>query len=75
MGALVREKSDDPGDDVLSRLAIKVGEGVITVDQAVSIGRMLLVGGFETTANTIGLGVLALLSHSEQRKTVHDSPG
>jgi len=68
MGGLVREKSDDPGDDVLSRLAIKVGEGVITVDQAVSIGRMLLVGGFETTANTIGLGVLALLSHSDQRK-------
>jgi len=27
----------------LARLAIKVGEGVITVDQALSIGRMLLV--------------------------------
>jgi cytochrome P450 len=68
MGNLVVTKLQAFGDDVLSRLAAKVDEGVITHDEAVSIGRMLLIGGFETTANTLGLGVLTLLTHQVQRE-------
>jgi cytochrome P450 len=63
---LVEEKRQKPGDDLVSRLAEHVNAGTFSVRDAADVGAFLLFAGHETTANMIGLGVLALLDHPDQ---------
>ncbi|WP_037361613.1 cytochrome P450 [Amycolatopsis orientalis] len=73
LGRLVEKKIHDPADDVLSRLATgQVATGAMTVEEAASMGRLLLVAGHETTANMIALGTVALLEHPDQLAAVRD---
>ncbi|GAA3544609.1 cytochrome P450 [Amycolatopsis ultiminotia] len=73
LGDLVKQKLDDPGDDVLSRLAVEqVATGAMTVDEVASMGQLLLVAGHETTANMIALGTTALLQNPDQLAAVRD---
>lgn len=59
---LVARKSRTLGDDLISRMCVRhVHNGALTSDALVDIVRLLLVNGFETTANMISLGVLMLL--------------
>ncbi|WP_055696454.1 cytochrome P450 [Streptomyces silaceus] len=72
---LVTDKENAPGDDLISRFIEKNREEQIAdhVD-VVTMARLMLVGGHETTANMIALGVLALLEHPEQRAAVQEDP-
>ena len=64
---LLEEKIDSPREDLLSRLARDyLVPGTIDRHEAVEIGMTLLVAGFETTSNMIGLGTAALLRHPDQ---------
>ncbi|MGW0711445.1 cytochrome P450 [Streptomyces sp. NPDC002643] len=63
---LIDAKTTDPDDAVLSTLAARVAAGDITRDEAVLMGILLLIAGFETTANMIALGTMALLEHPDQ---------
>ncbi|MFJ8001445.1 cytochrome P450 [Streptomyces sp. NPDC096310] len=63
---LVRTKRTTPGDDVLTRLAEQVDEGVITDQDAADLGAFLLFAGHETTANMITLSTITLLQHPDQ---------
>ncbi|MEV0072072.1 MULTISPECIES: cytochrome P450 [unclassified Amycolatopsis] len=70
---LVKEKQAEPGDDVLSRLAVEqVTTGKMTADEVAMMGQLLLVAGHETTANMIALGTTALLEHPDQLDLVRD---
>ncbi|GAB3402738.1 cytochrome P450 [Flindersiella endophytica] len=71
---LLERRSDQPGDSVINRLADAVGEEKLTPMELLSTCRLLLVAGFETTANLIGNGMLALLSHPDQWKRLHADP-
>jgi hypothetical protein len=63
----ITAKEKDPGEDLLSRLAVEqVRTGGLTRDELARMGLLLLVAGHETTANMISLGTLALLSHPDQ---------
>jgi cytochrome P450 len=67
LGDLVEKKAADPGDDLLSRLAVEqFGTGGMTRDEIAAMGQLLLVAGHETTANMIALGTVALLENPEQ---------
>jgi cytochrome P450 len=71
---LVEEKLADPGDDLLSRLAIEhVKTGELTPQEAANMGVLLLIAGHETTANMIALGTLALLEHPDQLAALRDA--
>ncbi|MGW2220643.1 cytochrome P450 [Nonomuraea sp. NPDC001684] len=71
--ALVVAKSDDPGDDVLSRLAVEqYRTGAMTLTEISTMGQLLLVAGHDTTANMIALGTAALLAHPDQLAAVRD---
>ncbi|MFD2491474.1 cytochrome P450 [Amycolatopsis jiangsuensis] len=73
LGELVEKKLTDPGDDVLSRLAVEqVATGGMTADEVASMGQLLLVAGHETTANMIALGTTALLQNPDQLAAVRD---
>jgi cytochrome P450 len=72
---LVAEKTRRPGDDLISRVALRhVRTGELSHDALVDIARLLLVNGYETTANMITLGVLALLQAPDQLKKLSDDP-
>jgi cytochrome P450 len=69
---LVEEKRHKPGDDLVSRLAEHVNAGTFSVRDAADVGAFLLFAGHETTANMIGLGVLALLDHPDQLPRLYE---
>lgn len=70
LNELVDAKLNEPGDDVLSRLAHEfLAPGVLDRDELITTAMTLLVAGFETTGNMISLGTAALLHHPEQLRT------
>ncbi|MBL0778297.1 cytochrome P450 [Streptomyces sp. CZ24] len=60
---LVGRKRAHPGDDLISGL---IAREELTDQELAGISLLLLVAGYETTANMIGLGAYALLTHPDQ---------
>lgn len=60
LGELVTAKRAAPTDDILGGLC---ATGELTDEELVNMGFLLLVAGHETTANMLGLGTFALLTH------------
>jgi cytochrome P450 len=69
---LVEDKRREPKDDLVSRLGEHVNAGTFSVRDAADVGAFLLFAGHETTANMIGLGVLALLEHPDQLPRLYE---
>ncbi|WP_433541666.1 cytochrome P450 [Streptosporangium sandarakinum] len=73
LDALVEAKNAEPGDDILSRLAVEqYRSGAMTRREISTMGQLLLVAGHDTTANMIALGTAALLAHPAQLAAVRD---
>jgi cytochrome P450 len=73
LAQLVESKMETPAEDAVSDLAERVKAGELSVKEAAQLGTGLLIAGHETTANMIGLGVLALLQHPEQAAVLRDT--
>jgi cytochrome P450 len=72
---VVDERFDKPGDDLISRMITnQVKTGNLGKDELLHILQLLLVGGFDTTANMIALGTLTLLNHPDQLAMLRDDP-
>jgi len=70
---LVRAKNDDPQDDLLSRLIVDhMRPGTISLRKVVSLARLLLTAGHESTTGTLGVGMAALLYHPDQLALLRD---
>jgi cytochrome P450 len=63
----------EPGDDVVSQIVAAEGDQ-IKPGEMMEICKLLLIAGYENTVNLIGSGVMALLSHPEQWKTLCADP-
>jgi cytochrome P450 len=72
MAAPPKDPEEDSADTV-SDLAERVKAGEISVREAAQLGTGLLIAGHETTANMLGLGVLALLQYPEQLAVLRDT--
>jgi cytochrome P450 len=70
---LITKKMENPAQDAVSDLAERVTAGEISVKEAAQLGTGLLIAGHETTANMIGIGVLALLQNPEQAALLRDT--
>ncbi len=71
----VEAKKGRPDGSVLSTLANEhVANAVITVDEAVELGVLVIGAGHETTANMIGLSILSFLREPEQRALLVAEP-
>ncbi|MBK1787867.1 cytochrome P450 [Prauserella cavernicola] len=68
---LVRDKRTRAGDDMLGEL---VATGELTDEELASIAMILLVAGYEPTANMIALGAFALLEHPAQLAQIRADP-
>src|SRR6202045_228945 len=73
LAQLVEAKMENPAEDAVSDLAERVKAGELSVKEAAQLGTGLLIAGHETTANMIGLGVLALLQYAEQASVLRDT--
>lgn len=73
LAALVEAKMENPAEDAVSDLAERVKAGELSVKEAAQLGTGLLIAGHETTANMIGLGVLALLLNPTQAAVLRDA--
>ena len=72
---IVEERRADPQDDILSGLAQAEEEGDrLDECEMLTMLRLLLIAGNETTVNLIGNGMLALLRHPEQLQRLRDDP-
>lgn len=73
LARLVELKIESPAQDAVSDLAERVKAGELSVKEAAQLSTGLLIAGHETTANMIGLGVLALLEHPDQAAILRDA--
>lgn len=71
---LVTAKERDGGDDLVARLAARIGAGELTHDDVVGVSLLLLIAGHETTANMIGLSAIVLLDHPQQYAALAADP-
>jgi cytochrome P450 len=72
---LVRSKDAAPDDDLLSRLVVDhMRAGTITERKVVSLARLLLTAGHESTTGTLAVGMAALLYHPEQLELLRSDP-
>lgn len=71
LGELVASKRAEPADDLLSDLA---GREDIGLDEVTGVAFLLLLAGYETTTNMLGLGTFALLRHPEQLAELRANP-
>lgn len=73
LAELVEAKMENPAEDAVSDLAERVKAGELSVKEAAQLATGLLIAGHETTANMLGLGVLALLENADQLPAVRDA--
>jgi cytochrome P450 len=72
---LVRRKTAQPEDDLLSRLIVNyMNPGLITERKVVSLARLFLSAGHESSTSTLGLGLAALLYHPDQLELLRSDP-
>jgi cytochrome P450 len=65
----VEKRQKEPREDLVSELLTFVGNEVddgLSVKEVVDLSQFFFSAGFETTVNTLGLGMLALLNDPEQ---------
>lgn len=72
---VVDDRFEEPGDDLISRMITnQVRADHLSKVELLHILQLLLVGGFDTTANMIALGTLTLLQHPEQLALLRADP-
>ncbi len=76
LAELIERKRTEPDDALLSGLlAVSDADGDrLSSEELVAMATLLLIAGHETTVNLIGNGVLALLTHPEQRARLQADP-
>jgi cytochrome P450 len=73
---IIALRRKEPQDDLISALVAAEEAGDrLSEREMVSMLRLLLVAGNETTTNLIGNGLLALLRHPEQLQRLRENPG
>ncbi|MFJ5220924.1 cytochrome P450 [Streptomyces sp. NPDC088354] len=71
----IKRKRKEPDDDLLTKLvSISKMPGRLSEEELTSMASLILFAGFENVANSICLGVLALLRNSEQHSLLRDNP-
>lgn len=71
---LIALRTAEPGDDVISSLVTALGAGELTELELVTTCELLLIAGFETTANLIGNGMWAFARNPEQWARLRSDP-
>jgi cytochrome P450 len=71
---LLAAKRRQPGDDLLSRLAVSCADDALDDTEMIATAILLFTAGFETTTNLLGNGLYALLTHPSQLALLREQP-
>lgn len=71
---LVAQSADQPGDDLISQLALLDGPDRLDRVELHQVGLLVLAAGFETTVNLIGNAVALLDGHPDQLRWLQENP-
>ncbi len=71
---LVAQSDEQPGDDLISQLALLDGPDRLDRVELHQVGLLVLAAGFETTVNLIGNAVAMLDAHPDQLRWLQDNP-
>lgn len=63
---LLEARMAEPAEDMVTDLGKRVKDGELSVREATQLGTGMLIAGHETTANMIGLGIVALLGDPDK---------
>ena len=75
LSTLIAQKRETPDEALISALIEDVDDGDrFSESELVAMAMMLLIAGHETTVNLLGNGLLALLTHPEQRALLQERP-
>ena len=69
-----KEQATTPPDDLFGRLIGHDREGSLSHEELVGLAALLLLAGYDTMAQTIGLGVLTLVRHPDQLAELRADP-
>ncbi len=70
---IFEQRRQHPRDDLISALVAVQEQGErLSLDELTSMAFVLLVGGYETTGNLLGNGLLALLRHPDQLQRLRE---
>jgi hypothetical protein len=73
---LIAARRVTPQDDLMTRLVeVRDEQGPLSDDELVALCILMIQAGHETTADMIGLGMLALLRHPDQLELLRRNPG
>ena len=75
LAGLVAHYAKHPGDNLITLLLTREGADVLTRDEVVATGTLLLFAGHETTTNLIANAVLALLQFPAEADRLRAEPG
>lgn len=70
----MRDKRQDPGDNLLTDLLAAVDQGKATEEEAIGLAAGMLVAGHESTIAQIEFGLLAMFRHPQQRERLVRDP-
>jgi|SRR5271166_440432 len=71
LAELIAARRDEPRDDLLSALAAaREADDSLTDEEILTMAMVIIVGGFDNTANFINLGVVALLRNPDQLRVL-----
>jgi hypothetical protein len=71
----IARRRENPGEDLMSQLIVEqLDQGNLSLEQLLQILHVLLVGGYETTANMIALGTILLLRYPQQLEALKADP-
>ncbi len=75
LAELIERKRAEPDGALLSALVEVAEDGDrLSAEELVAMAMLLLIAGHETTVNLVGNGVLALLTHRDQRALLRERP-
>ncbi|MEU9150463.1 cytochrome P450 [Streptomyces sp. NPDC048417] len=75
LAELIADKRADPGPDLLSALAVDTDEDRLTDPELIGMAFLLLIAGYETTANLISTVLLGLARQPDLLRTLRADPG
>lgn len=75
LGRMIEDRRKEPGDDLLSQLALCVDQGEkLSHEELLTTAVTVLIAGHETTTNLIGSAMLLLLRHPDQLQRLKENP-
>jgi cytochrome P450 PksS len=75
LGAILEQRRQRPGNDVLSRMLHVQEEGAMTPEELVANCLVLLVAGHISTTDQLSNGLYDLLTHPDQLRKLQKDPG